>query len=472
MVVSDRPLDLVDLAGAAAAVTPVLPLRTDSSERFLLLVDDDGLPLVWIAPSRPVQDPPAARARLLSTHAGGAAPGGTSAATSTEWWTEVVVPMPRGRVDPLRGDVLQRWFEELARRCGATVVSLSTPVPGSGGWPLDPPPLGADDDPSDLSTGSSALLLQSRAVVGLSPWLMGCLLWARDHARECVLVTSPAVRVTPAVEGLVARGALRWVCDDGRQAHDCRTGRTVTWDGERFREGDAVAAPVPPADLAWQVVVEVEAFHPYRDDLVLGGLVESAVRALDLPLPRAQGLLEPPEGPWDPGILTRFARTESPVAASTIVSGEGYDATLTVRPEPVGVTEQVELHLVGGPRPHTAEELVRIGSRLLAGGCQRVVLGHRLGTASRLGTTTPAGPLLPGLVAVRAERVPGLEDEVVRAVAPAAVQVGGEAPGWVVPLVPAVEAEPSTRAELLRQWQDLPLLLQRHDGVLRAARGS
>lgn len=456
---SPRPVDFADIVAAVNQIAPHAGLRADRSGRFVVVVDEQDVPAVWFGPSREVQDERAELVRYV--------PEGQPVA-GTAWWTEVVAPAARSA----DGAQLSGQLAELAQTLAGILqgrAHLLGAAPDDG--VRGPATTGGEDDLFDLIGDRAAVSLQTRAVLGLTSWLTGCLLWARDHERQLVLLTPRTTRLTPVLAQLVARGAVRWVADDGAVAHDTLTGQQVAWDGAGFTESDTtIQAERPLGEESWVLVVEADTMHEGSAGTVIGPFLQQVCGACGLGPIVGQGLMEPVESPWDEGTLTAYARAQSPGPARLVVRGRDHDGLASVVPQPVGLLERLELTADAPAELLNEDGLRAMGHGLLDAGSQLAVLGYRRSTGTRLVDAWPSGPVLPGLIAVQASRFPGLSEHDLRELLPEGALSAATPSGWVMTF-PAPDApSPPDGVELPRQWDAVLPLLESHDRIAQAER--
>ena len=175
---------------------------------------------------------------------------------------------------------------------------------------------------------------------------------------------------TPPEEVPVAGALPTWVRDHPPTRHTLREG----FSGRRLDSvGDVLtAAPVrgaddvdlgflrpTPAD-AVQLSVLVSLRHPARSSTLLGGPAAGLAELVTGRPPRVWGAHEPAGEVWDRETLTTVVRDRMPGPLLTVVSGEGFAATLTVQRTSSGIEEITEAQLsLGVPSTLAFEDLRR-----------------------------------------------------------------------------------------------------------------
>ena len=160
----------------------------------------------------------------------------------------------------------------------------------------------------DLVTGRAAVMLQDRAVVGLSGWLRDAARAAVAEGRELQLVTPAGTRLTqPARTEIFRRRACRWVVrdPDTDELYDGLRGARLAWDGERFAPVLTEPGDRPAPSPTWlaeteltaclQVVARVR--HQPLDSAVVGTATEWLFRELSGAAPLGWGTEEPVSQP-------------------------------------------------------------------------------------------------------------------------------------------------------------------------------
>lgn len=172
----------------------------------------------------------------------------------------------------------------------------------------------------------------------------------------------------------------RWVVqDEGCGYYDGLTGAVLTWQDEAFAPARDESGEAPVADAFTaagagptgerQLSVSFRTLHRPTADLVLGGALEAAWRALTGALPAGWGTSEPAGLTWSRRQLTELAHERAPRSTWTVIVGTAERpavATLRVIRTPEGVEEDVTLTVGFGPGeemplgtlPELAEELV------------------------------------------------------------------------------------------------------------------
>ncbi|MGB3256787.1 MAG: DUF6177 family protein [Ornithinimicrobium sp.] len=459
LILSSTPLEFADVILAVDSVDPSLQLRADHSQRFTVLVDDEDQPRLWVGPSREAHDFASAAQRFLPHH---------DSSTPVPWWTEVVAPASATQGSSPSSPTVQDFSAALAHQVEGVAVHLSSDQPEDA---LQAPSADADDPPFDFVTADSAVALQTRPVLGLTPWMTTCLLWARDHERTFVVLTPRSTRLTPVLADLVDRGAVEWIADEGGITHDARSAAEVRWDGSRFVVVDPpnrLHPETPPTGRVWSLVAEVDTLHSASEPVSVGALAQHVAHSCGVGPLAGQGLMEPVEAAFDQASLTTFSQSESPGPARFLLTGERADAVGSLVPQPVGLLERVELFGQAPREPFDEDQLLALGQELLTQGAQLAVVGYRRSASARLRDVWPVGPVLPGLIAIRADRFPTLPDEELRAVSPSGTLKVSAPQGWLMPFPAPADLSQDQSSDLLESWEGVLDLLSRHDTLALA----
>lgn len=462
LVLSASPLEFADVILAVNAVDPRLQLRADDSQRFTVLVNDADEPQLWIGPSREAHEPAVAAHRFVPHH---------DQSDSHSWWTEVVAPAS-GHDGTSRSETCALDVSAaLADQMEGVAIHLSSDQSEDS---LQIPSPVAGDPPFDFVTESSALALQTRPVVGLTPWVTTCLLWARDHGRTFVLLTPRSTRLTPVMAAMVDRGAIQWIADEHGVAHDVRTAAQMRWNGLDFVLVDPpspVRPDAPPRNRVWSLAVEIDTIHGRSEEVSVGALARNVAESCQVGPLTGQGLMEPVEGAFDEASLTSYSQTESPEPARFLLAGEGADAVGSLVPQPVGLLERMELVGDAPPAPWNAQELSSLGVTLLGHGAQLAVVGYRMSSTDRLRDVWPVGPVLPGLIAIRGDRFPTLPVAELEELAPPGTTAVSAPSGWVMPFPAPADLSQEESHEILEAWDAVLVLLSQHDALALAQTG-
>lgn len=207
----------------------------------------------------------------------------------------------------------------------------------------------------DTLTGGTAIILQDRPVVPLSPWLVDAARFCADSSRTLALVTPRTSRLTVPCEILLSATDCRWVVRDGDTYLDGARGVPLRWDGDRFVAEPAtsaaaatLAAEHPPEPVVGGTMrVDVAVLHRASAGLQIGGLVEDCVAALTDGEVDGWGVAEPVSQPWNRQHLTDFARGLAPRPVTVVVVGGSGQARalgwLDVNRRRSGVVERLRL---------------------------------------------------------------------------------------------------------------------------------
>ncbi|MEV8114221.1 DUF6177 family protein [Streptomyces xiamenensis] len=356
---TERRPDDDALRYALSAAGPGRALDATEGGGLLRVRDAAGHPLLAIGAPTEIAVPGEAR-RLL----------GPGAPTGPVWWTEVRTTLPGARGAALAG----RFTARLAERLGGT--AWPDPTRHDPGGPADTgaAPVPAAAHPAiDALTATSAVLLQDRPVVGVSPWLQDALRAVHESGRTLYLVTPEHTRLTLPLYELLPTQPLRWVVRYGETFYDGFTGAALTWrDGGYAERTGPDGQPVLAA--AWhdsrlpylddphgpelisrhnalagsaerRLTFHVRTRHNAREDLVLGGALEAVWRAVTGGPPAGWGPAEPAGRPWSRAELTALARERAPEPSYLLVTGgdAAASAALRIARTTAGVEEEATL---------------------------------------------------------------------------------------------------------------------------------
>ncbi|MFH8339403.1 DUF6177 family protein [Streptomyces sp. AM6-12] len=324
------------------------------------------------------------------------------------WWTEVRATTAVAGAGRLAGAV--------AGRLAAVLGGVTWPAEAAHTEvvPLPPGIEGGSDDSApgvDLLTDRAAVLIQDRPVVAATTWLTDLLRTTVPSGRELQMLTPPGTRLTLPARTLMTGLPVRWVVRDPVCGYyDGLTGAVLHWHEGHFApvqaaDGAAAVADAFEAPAAahgeQQLQLTIRTTHPADDNLVLGGTLEAAWRALTGDAPAGWSTAEPVNLPWSPRQLTELAHARAEKSAGTWLVAVGAPArpaiaTCRVVRTPAGVEEQITLAFGfrGGQTP----------ARSLAGLAETLATHHRLTSmlaslrTARADLTTPPyrePPLVP-----------------------------------------------------------------------------
>ncbi|MFT2017275.1 DUF6177 family protein [Streptomyces sp. 796.1] len=313
------------------------------------------------------------------------------------WWTEARASTAVAGAAGLAGSFAGRLATVLdgvvwPPGSATTEVITLAPDPANAPTPPDAPPA------AEVLTDRAALVLQDRPVVPLSGWLADALQTTAAGGRALHLVTPATSRLTLAARSALRAHPGRWVVHDGdNRYYDGLSGTPLRWGEAAFvpaPDADTGPAQPPGADGERQLVLSLRAEHPATGELVLGGGLETAWRALTGAPPAGWGTSEPINVPWSPRQLTELARQRMPRPTWLLAVGRPGRpalATLEIARTRGGVGEDSTLTIGYGP----GEEPPLDALPALA---HTLVTQHRLGSllvslrAARRDLTVPAHP--------------------------------------------------------------------------------
>ncbi|GGP57387.1 DUF6177 family protein [Streptomyces abikoensis] len=358
---TERMPDATSVLAGLLAGGPDLRVETTGEGAVIQLCDAEGRPLVSIEAPLMLQVPGEAD-RLLGP---GAAPAGEGPA----WWIEARATTGVPEAERLAGAFAARLTMLLGGRVwppdAPGTTGAARPVDVSG---ITAVPVPAAAQPAvDMLTDQAAIVLQDRPVVPMTSWLSEVLRATVESDRALQIVTPPHCRLSLATRQLLQSTPSRWVVQDERCGYyDGLTGAVLRWqDGafvpDRGEDGetpvaDAFAETARTADTARteerQLVVSFRTHHRPEADLVLGGALEAAWRALTGGPPAGWGTAEPAGLAWSRRQLTDLAHRRAPEPTWTMAVGTPDRpalATLRVERTPDGVEEDITLTLGYGP---------------------------------------------------------------------------------------------------------------------------
>ncbi|MFD8612944.1 DUF6177 family protein [Streptomyces sp. NPDC059631] len=395
-----RMPDPTSLLAALHAGGPDLRVDRAGQGAVVRLCTEDGRQVVAVEAPRYIQVPGEA-ARLLDP----------AVATETPvWWTEVraasaVPEAPRlaasiaGRLATLLDGTT--WPRETAAHTDVVTVAAS-------GEPA--PALAVGDDvltEADMLTDRAAIVLPDIPVMAATTWLAELLRTTARTRRHLYLVTPPTARLTLPTRTLLDRAPAHWVVSDaGTGYYDGLTGLELAWHGDHFAPPtdpdpavvDAYRPPPSGRSGDRKFLLSVRTIHPADEQLLLGGTLECAWRALTGEPPAGWSTAEPVNVPWSRRRLTDLARRGSPTWLVAIGSPDRPAiATQWVTHTRLGVEEHFTLAF-----GHTADNLVPLDH--LPHLAEELAIQHHLATmvtevrAARPDLTVPAHyepPALP-----------------------------------------------------------------------------
>lgn len=381
------------LAAALAAAGPDLRLRSLGDGSLLQLCDEQGRPLLTVEAPIDVRVPGEA-VRLL---------GGDAVPDGPVWWTEARAATGVPAAEPLAAAFVSHLARELDGRVWPP--GREVPVrPAAGGAAAAPPvPERVAAQPAvDVLSERAAVVIQDRPVIAMTSWLADAYAGCAATHRALQIVTPPGARITMPLRTVLSGPPNRWVVrDEACGYYDGLTGAVLRWQEGWFRPpGDPESGANPMADAftgevaegAGQVLLSFRTSRPADEELLLGGPVEEAFRALTGTVPTGWGPSEPAAQPWSRERLTRLARSRMPNGSwFTVVGGpdRAAIATLRVARTPDGVEQEVVLAVGHAPdEPIPFEQLRSLGAELAAGhGLVSLVAQCR---AARADLTVPA----------------------------------------------------------------------------------
>ncbi|MFK0198356.1 DUF6177 family protein [Streptomyces lavendulae] len=348
---TERMPDALSVLAGLLAGGPDLRVGTTGEGAVVQLCDAEGRPLVSIEVPLLLQVPGEA-ARLLG-------PGVEPSGDGPVWWVEARAAVGVPKAEELAGAFAAR----LTMLLGGRVWPPDAPGTAGAARPVDLSDVTAVPAPAaaqpavDMLTEQAAVILQDRPVIPMTSWLSEALRATLESERSLQIVTPPHCRLSLSTAVLLQSTPSRWVVQDERCGYyDGQTGAVLSWqDGafapDRDEHGETPVAAafteVRPTGER-QLVLSFRTLHRPEADLVLGGALEAAWRALTGGPPAGWGTSEPAGLPWSRRKLTDLAYERAPQPTWTVVVGtpdRPAVATLRVIRTPEGVEEDVTLTL-------------------------------------------------------------------------------------------------------------------------------
>ncbi|MCQ4045991.1 DUF6177 family protein [Streptantibioticus rubrisoli] len=381
-----RMPDVRTIASALLAAGPELRLQSLAGGAVIQLCDAAGRPLLSV--EAPVLlDVPGETRRLLGPQADARTP---------LWWTEA-----RASTAVPGGERLAATFAgQLARRLdGSTWPPEAADVPDT---PVEAtatvaPAPAAAQPAVDVLTDRVAVVIQERPVIAMTTWLSDALRACVGSNRALQIVSPADCRLSLPTRLALSGAPHRWVIrDDAGGYHDGLSGAQLHWRDGAFRpvDGAAPAESFLRAETSdeRQLLLSFRTCHPAEEQLVLGGALETAWRALTGGPPAGWGTAEPVGSPWSRQEITALARDRAPEGTWLVAVGDQHRpvlATMRVARTPDGVEEDISLALGGtaGDLP-SADQLRALAGELAARYGLRNLLVQR--RAARGDLTVPA----------------------------------------------------------------------------------
>lgn len=352
---TERMPDALSVLAGLLAGGPDLRVETTGEGAVVQLCDAEGRPLVSIEAPLQLQVPGEA-ARLLGP---GAEPSGDGPA----WWIEARATTGVPQAEQLAGAFAARLTMLLGGRVwppdAPGTVGAARPVDVSG---VTAVPVPAAAQPAvDMLTDEAAVVLQDRPVVPMTSWLTEALRATVESDRSLQIVTPPHCRLSLPTRMLLQSTPSRWVVQDERCGYyDGLTGAVLHWQDGAFSPARDENGESPVADAFTEVrptgerqlIVSFRTLHQPEADLVLGGALEAAWRALTGGPPAGWGTSEPAGLTWSRRQLTDLAYERAPQPTWTVAVGtpdRPAVATLRVIRTAEGVEEDITLTLGYGP---------------------------------------------------------------------------------------------------------------------------
>ncbi|MGF1432021.1 DUF6177 family protein [Kitasatospora sp. LaBMicrA B282] len=348
---TERMPDAWSVLAGLLAGGPELQVQQAADRAVIQLCDRQGRPLLSVETPLLLHSPAEAD-RLL----------GTSLGDGPRWWVESRASTAVPEAEQLAG----RFAARLALLLGGEVWPPDAPGTADPGTPLDTSAVAAARPPAaaqpavDVLTERAAVVLQDRPVVPAASWLTDALRAAAESGRSLQVVTPGHCRLSLPTRSLLQATPLhetasRWVVKDEVDGYfDGLSGAVLRWQDGVFAPARDTRGetPVAAAFTAFerteerQLALSIRTFHEPTADLVLGGALETAWRALTGEPPCSWGSAEPANLRWSREQLTDFAQQRAPEPTWTVVVGSPRHpaiATLRAVRTPTGVVEEIVL---------------------------------------------------------------------------------------------------------------------------------
>ncbi|MDN3356859.1 DUF6177 family protein [Actinomadura sp. DC4] len=271
----------------------------------------------------------------------------------------------------------------------------------------------------DLVTDKVAVVIQERAVVPLSAWLVDAASACAKAGQGLQILTSADARITPALRATLAGPGSRWVVrePDDSGFFDGLSGVPLAWDGsafavvpERAKAGPSPAFARPVDGLGDHLLLDVKVLHEAALDLTLGETVETLARVLCGGAPAGWGVAEPAVNPWERPALTELCHRRSPKSTWLMFTGSGerrFIGGALVSRVTSGVKEEITFLAGFGPGEEPPlDRLAGLASGFADAGVLLSMTAQR--TRGRMDLTHPArwcGAPVPVGLAIGAEGV-------------------------------------------------------------------
>ncbi|MFI9270239.1 DUF6177 family protein [Kitasatospora sp. NPDC052896] len=344
--------DARTLLAALRAAGPELRLQTIADGAVLQLCDERGRPLVSVESPILLQVPGEAERLLGPAAAGVPTPG---------WWVEARASTAATDAERIAGAFAGRLAAGLDGRVWPA-DAVPDPVPDAVA-PAVAVPAAAPGHPAvDVLTERVAVVMQDRPMVALTSWLADAVRACLAEGRGLQLVTPGDTVLSLPTRMLLTGRDSRWVVrDESGGYYDGLSGAVLHWTDGAFQPvaaGPDGRVPVAAAFTAaapadgTQLVLSLRTLHPADEQLVLGGAVEAAWRALTGAPPAGWGTAEPVGLPWSAAEFTELAHRRSPRATLALLVGAPDRpalATVRVARTTEGVEEDITLVIGHGP---------------------------------------------------------------------------------------------------------------------------
>jgi hypothetical protein len=342
-----RMPDTRGIINALIAAGPELRLQSIADGAVLQLCDDGGNPLVSVEAPIRIQGP-GESARLLGLD--------SEVLPTPTWWVEARATTAVAEA----ARAAATFASHLAHQFDGRIWPPDTALPGEALTPLDAKTISAPTPAAaqpavDALTDHAAIVIQDRPVVPMSSWLSDTLRTCLVSNRALQIVTPPSTRLSLPTRLALMRPPNRWVVREPQGGYyDGLFGTELHWNDGLFTSAGHPPGEVPVAQrftkiegtAERQLILSFRTRHPADEQLLLGGALESAWRAVTGAPPSGWATAEPANLPWSRTQITRLARSRVPDGTWVIVVGSPTRpaiATMRVARTTAGVEEDVTL---------------------------------------------------------------------------------------------------------------------------------
>ncbi|TDD85602.1 hypothetical protein E1293_10880 [Actinomadura darangshiensis] len=212
----------------------------------------------------------------------------------------------------------------------------------------------------DVITARSAVVVQNRALVPMSSWLIDAMARCAESGLSLQVLTPHDGRITLPLRMALGGSKMRWVVREPGDGHyEGFTGLPLDWDGMEFVPAERARTDGPSstflhgtgdeagAVLGHHVIVDLRVVHDATAELELGAAVEGLAKALAGAAPVCWGTAEPALSRWDRAAITALCRRRTPRATWLVFTGghggtgPAFAGTVRVARVDSGVKEEI-----------------------------------------------------------------------------------------------------------------------------------